>query len=260
MKKQIITLLLAFILLLSLASCGKPETPPSDTVPVTDPATAAPDTKAPDTGAPSTAEHTRSDEPMDPGTLIDDGGEIKVTPPSDAHTVVKTSGEHRIVIGENKACYTLTGTTEATWTNSGSTFNRVRCNAPAELTFSMDFSGAADKTKVGCVITLISVRAHTCISVSADGENWTDIGYAEGSGIHADHSAHCGELLGKSVSDANLYQCWYSLGDYLTDSGKLYVKCHSSDAYESSLSGDLGTDVIGYVSYFEYFEIVSETL
>ncbi len=267
--KKLLTAFLALTLLLALASCGGTPDAGGETTGETQPPAPVGTEEPTGTGEPippvgtetdDGKEHTRSGETMDPGTLIDDGGEIKVTPASDARTVVRTAGEHRIVIGENKACYTLTGTTEATWSNSGSTFNRVRCNAPAELTFSMDFSGAADRTKVGCVITLIAVRAHTCISVSADGENWTDIGYAEGDGIHADLSVHVNELLGKSVSDANLYQCWYALGDYLPENGKLYVKCHSSDAYGSNLSGDLGTDVIGYVSYFEYFEVVNEAL
>jgi hypothetical protein len=193
---------------------------------------------------------------MDAKGVLDDGGDINFSEPVVTAIGVKTSGEHKIVLGTNTDQYTLDGDAVlAEWSNSGHTYSRVRCSQTATLTFTMDFSGAADTSKVGCMITLINIRTYTCISVSSDGQNWTDIGYAGEVGIYGDYTTHITSLLGDEVSDSNLYQCYYALGEYITSSKILYVKCHYSDQYNTELASPVGTDVIGYASYFDSFEI-----
>lgn len=212
-------------------------------------------------GNQKTGEHVADTAPLDGKGVLDDGGDINFSEPVVTAVGVKAEGEHQIVLGTDEDKYELSGgAVLATWENSGFTFNRVRCNKNADgsvctLTFKMDFSNASDLSKIGCVITLINNRTYTCISVSSDQENWTDIGYAAEAGIHGDYSAHITNLLGNEVSDSNLYQCYYALGEYVTSSKVLYVKCHYSDAYNTGLPSKVGTDVIGYASYFDSFEI-----
>jgi hypothetical protein len=200
--------------------------------------------------------HVADPVPMDGNGVLDDGGDINFSEPVVTAIGVNTSGEHLIVLSTDTDKYTLSeDAVLAEWSNSGHTYNRVRCDETASVTFTMDFSGAADTSKVGCMITLINTRTYTCISVSSDGQNWTDIGYAGDVGIYGDYTKHITSLLGDEVTDSNLYQCYYSLGKYITSSKILYVKCHYSDQYNTELASKTGTDVIGYVSYFDSFEI-----
>ena len=126
--------------------------------------------------------------------ILDDGGDINITEPVLTAIAEKHSGEHKIIIGQNKESYEFFGdNSEAEWSNSGATFNRVRCGLDGEgkeygVIFKFDISSLSKIDEVGCVVTLIANRKYTCISVSADKTNWTDIGYGELNGIKADYS------------------------------------------------------------------------
>ena len=190
--------------------------------------------------------------------ILDDGGDINITEPVLTAIAEKHSGEHKIIVNENKDSYELigSGTDEATWANSGATFNRIRCGLDGEgkeygVIFKFDISSLSKIDEVGCVVTLIANRKYTCISVSADKINWTDIGYGELNGIKADYSERTDKLLDTEVSDSNLFQCYYSLAKYAEQGKPLYLKCGYSDKYENSLPSPVGTDVIAYVSWFE---------
>lgn len=197
--------------------------------------------------------------------VLDDGGGINSSEPVLTAVGVNTSGEHRIILGEDTENYELYGNaTLAEWSNSGFTFNRVRCNKDDNgeygVIFKFDTGGISDISKVGFMVTLIYSRAYTCISVSTDRENWTDIGYGEDNGVKADYAERVTELLGNAVSDGNLYQCYYSLGEYAKSGSPLYIKCGYSADYPNALASPAGTDVIAYASFYDSCEVKYEYL
>lgn len=187
--------------------------------------------------------------------ILDDGGSINPTEPVEVAVGVELEGEHQIVIGQDKDKYELNNTDDtATWQNSGFTFNRIRHGSEEDTTtFTFDFSHLEDTSKVGAMVTLINSRTYTCIQVSTDKTNWTDIGYADKqyNGVKGDYTTHIDELLGNQVADTNLYQCYYKLGEYIGDSKVIYLRTTYSDAHYTKLPSPAGTDVIGYVSYFD---------
>lgn len=197
--------------------------------------------------------------------VLDDGGGINTTEPVLTAVGVEAKGEHRILLGQDTAGYELFGSAVlAEWQNSGYTFNRVRCNADGKgeygVIFQYDAAGVADLSKIGFMVTLIFNRAYTCISVSTDKTNWTDIGYGENNGIKADYSERITDLLGNTVSDGNLYQCYYALGKYAKKGSPLYIKCGYSTAYPNALPSNVGTDVIAYASFIDELEVRYEYL
>lgn len=187
--------------------------------------------------------------------ILDDGGSINPTEPVEVAIGVETKGEHQIVIGKDKDKYETSNTDDtATWKNSDFTFNRIRHNtADQATTFTFDFSTLKDRSKVGAMVTLINNRTYTCIQVSVDKEKWTDIGYADKqyNGVKGDYTTHIDNLLGNQVTDTNLYQCYYKLGEYIGTSSIIYLRTTYSEAHYTKLPSPVGTDVIGYVSYFD---------
>lgn len=194
--------------------------------------------------------------------ILDDGGGINNTEPVLTATGVETSGEHKIILGEATEGYELYGGgVLADWSNSGFTFKRVRCNKDGSgVIFGFDTSSVEDVSKIGFMVTLIFSRQYSCISVSTDKTNWTDIGYGKDNGVKADFSERITELLGNAVSDGNLYQCYYSLGEYAEKGSPLYIKCGYSDAYPNALPSPAGTDVIAYASFFDQLKVNYEYL
>lgn len=197
--------------------------------------------------------------------ILDDGGGINTTQPELTATGVEVDGKHKIILGEAETGYELFGSaTLAKWSNSGFTFNRVRCNKDDKgeygVIFSYDTSAVADISKLGFMVTLIFNRQYSCISVSTDKTNWTDIGYGENNGIKADYSERITDLLGNTVSDGNLYQCYFKLGEYAKKGSPLYIKCGYSEAYPNALTSPVGTDVIAYASFFDELEVHYEYL
>lgn len=191
--------------------------------------------------------------------ILDDGGAINPGEPQYVATGVNAEGEHQIVLGQDDEYYEFFGTELAAWSNSGYTVNRVRANSPDVYTiFTLDISELEDVSKVGVMLTLINTRPNTCISVSTDKASWTDIGWESPDlKVEADYSEHIDDLRGKTVSDKNLYQCYYLLGDYAVKGQPLYIKCGYSNEYYSGTTEE-GTDVIDYISWFETFEFVYE--
>jgi hypothetical protein len=173
-------------------------------------------------------------------------------------TGIRTEGEHQIVLGTDEEYYEFVGTAMRTWTNSGNTVDRVSTSSlDAYMIFTLDISSLTDVSKVGVMLTLINTRPHTCISVSTDKQHWTDIGWNETGGVTADYKELITDLRGKTVSDKNLYQCYYALGDYAVAGQPLYIKCGYSDDYNNSTEMN-GADIIDYISWFSVFEFTYE--
>ncbi len=192
--------------------------------------------------------------------ILDDGGAINPGDPQQVVTGIHAEGEHQIVLGEDEDAYELVNTELATWSNNGHTANRVRNNSTDAYTvFTLDISEVTDVSKVGVMVTLINTRPNACIWVSSDRTNWEVIGYEQESlAMYADYSEHISELRGAEVSDSNLYQCYYALGEYAVQGQPLYIKCGYSEDYNPNSSSKLGADIIDYISWFETFELVYE--
>lgn len=211
------------------------------------------------------AGHVLNPDGMGGENILDDGGGINVTEPVLTATGVEKDGEHKIILGETTEGYELYGgATLADWSNSGFTFKRVRCGDKGGeeygVIFPFDTSAVSDVSKIGVMITLIYSRQFTRISVSTDKTNWTDIGYGEENSIKCGYSERITDLLGNTVSDGNLYQCYYELGEYAKAGSPLYVKCGYSNAYPNALASPAGTDVIAYVSFFDSLKVIYEYL
>lgn len=253
-QNRVLRLLLALLLTSCTKSGGSSPSSSSSSVP--EPGTSSSEA--------ATKEHVRNSEDLGGSELLDDGGDIQFTDPQLVATGVETKGEKTVKLGEDEGKYELfNGAVLAEWKNSDHTFSRVRCGIDEEkkekgVIFAFDFSSAADLSKVGCQVTLIYTRRYTRIAVSTDKENWTDIGYGKDSGIFCDYAVHLDTLLGNSVSDANLYQCYYALGKYAQKNHPLYLLCGYSEAYPNALASPAGTDVIGYVSQFDEMVIKEE--
>lgn len=191
--------------------------------------------------------------------ILDDGGKINPSDPIEVAVGVETFGEHRIIIGEDKDKYQTNGDDTAIWKNGDNVFNRIRHNDQGtESIFTLNFEHLTDTSRIGVMVNLINNRTYSCIQISNDMTAWTDIGYAdkEYNGIKGDYTTCATTLLGKEVSDSNLYQCYYQLEKYLRDDSKiLYLKTTWSDQHYTKLASPVGTDLIGYVSYFDELEI-----
>ena len=74
--------------------------------------------------------------------------------------------------------------------------------------------------------------------------------------MYADYSEHISELRGAEVSDSNLYQCYYALGEYAVQGQPLYIKCGYSEDYNPNSSSKLAAHIIDYISWFETFELL----
>lgn len=207
-------------------------------------------------GTESKGEHVVDSEPMDPNGVLDDGGDIIVSDPVESIAGIKTmEGEHDIIIGQDTSYYQLNGTTDqAAWNH----VKRIRHSDDQNTIFTLDFTHLEDTSKIGFSAAMIANRKYTCVSISSDGENWTDIGYPdeEIQAIKSDFNVHLDVMLGTEVADSNLYEYYWSLGDYITDSKILYIKtssCEDKDYYKG-LPSATGTDIIGYVRYYDVLE------
>lgn len=223
-----------------------------------------------------------ADDKMGEG-ILDDGGEIHPTEPVQIAVGVKTEGEHRIYYGKPEDADKVELHNSALGRWNGDRFYRI--NGPAypdsthpEITkeeventytiVTLDISGFADVSEVGLRVNLINVRACTLIAVSTDKVHWTDIGYPDESfnGIRGDFTTHLDELYSWQTdedivdgvkSDANIYACYYKLGEYAEKGKPLYVKCGWSDKYWDGLAGKgQPCDLIAYMSYYEKLEVV----
>ena len=208
----------------------------------------------------TSGKHTVDPNGMGGEGILDDGGAINPGEPQYVPTGIKAEGEHQIVLGEDEEYYELVNTELATWSNSGYTTNRVRNNGEDAYTiFTLDISDLEDVSKVGVMVTLIHTRPNACIWVSSDRVNWEVIGYEqENLSMYADYAEHIDDLRGQTVSDSNLYQCYYALGEYAVKGQPLYVKCGYSEDYNPDSDSKLGADIIDYISWYEVFEFVYE--
>lgn len=215
--------------------------------------------------------------------ILDDGGDINVSDPVQVAVDVKVEGEHRIYYGkpEDEDKVEQHNSVLGRW-NSDRFF---RINGPAypdnshpEITreevedtytiVTLDISGFADVSNVGLRVNLINIRASTLISVSTDKQHWTDIGYPDETfnGIRGDYTTHLDELYSWQTdenivdgvkSDANIFACYYLLGEYAKKGQPIYIKCGWSDAYWQGLAGKgQPCDLIAYMSYYEKMEII----
>ena len=203
--------------------------------------------------------------------VLDDGGKINHSGPTEVMTGVKVSGERRIVLGLDDDKYQLNcGAKLEQWSGvPNETIYRCRItNAASNITFTLDFSDVEDTSKIGCMVTLIRFRAQMTISVSSDGEEWTEIGYPDRSAtstvnIRSDYAEQIHDLrnAGYKINDSGLWQFYWNLGDYIGDSGILYLRAGYSDEHSGILRDDgVGTDIIDHISYFKTLDYVYEML
>lgn len=200
--------------------------------------------------------------------ILDDGGKIGQSDPEKIATGVEVTGEHKIVIdplkSEEEKGYILNGTIDtATWGDASFNIYRVRNAATNQsIVFPIDYSSVADPSNLGFMVTLINNRKYTQIAVSLDQENWIDIGYGDSNcnGVKADYSTNIDKLLDHSVSDSNLYQCYYKIGKYTKSGSKLYLKAGYTEEYPNNLPSPTGADIIGMVAWYESMEIVYSLL
>ncbi len=200
--------------------------------------------------------------PMGGEEVLDDGGQINHSDPIKVTTGVKFKKERRIVLGLDDDKYTLEGGAKIEdW--AGAPVHRIKLtNTAQSITFRLDFSKVEDKSKVGCMMTLIRSRANMTVQVSLNQEDWTEIGYPERSAfstsnIHCNYAEQVHDLrnAGYTLNDKNLWQFYWNLGEYVDDTGIIYLRAGYSNEHADILSDKgVGTDIIDYISYFESLE------
>ncbi len=169
---------------------------------------------------------------------------------------------HDIILGKHESKYELSGSLAlATWDCGGtiaSPFPRIQVRKENQfITFTLDFSEVEDKTNIGFSANMIKSRPNALIQVSADKENWDDLGYQQGNEdvYNSDYAERITSMRGVAVSDGNLYRLYYSLADYADEIGKnglLYIRFGFTEKYKNSLSGAaVGSDVIDGICYYE---------
>ena len=190
---------------------------------------------------------------------------------------VTYSGMHQIVIdpelvGEEGEGYTLSGgMTTKTWDYNGtykdSPFGRMQADGAGKyVTFEYDFSSLDDVSKVGFSANMIGTRARTLIEVSTDNQDFVTIGYSDDpsrggnnyycSDYHSDYKQHVTSLRGFEVGDPNLYNYFWSLGEYIGESKKIYVRFGYTDEYQNDLESQaVGADVIDNICFYDSLEI-----
>lgn len=207
--------------------------------------------------------HIADDVAMGEG-ILDDGGKIDQSEPEKIATGVEVTNEHKIVIGTDTDKYILNNTIDtATWNNAEYGIKRIRTgNTSQSVVFPIDYSNVEDPSNLGFMVTLINNRRYTQIAVSIDQETWIDIGYGDTScnGVKADYSHNIDNLLDHSVSDTNLYQCYYQLGKYTKSKSTLYVKAGYSEEHSNTLASPTGADVIGMVAWYDSMTITYSLL
>ncbi len=227
-------------------------------------------------GAEKIGKHIGNPDGMGGENVLDDGGAIIQTGPTQVLRGVAFKKEKRIVLGLDDDDYELRNAKVTEWTGAYAagvpedvTIDRCQITSPdSSITFEFDFSGVEDKSRVGCRVTLISTRSHTTLSVSTDMEHWTEIGYPDTSAvstsyIKCDYGEHITDLrnAGYEINDNNLWQFYYLLGDYIGESDVIYLRAGYSDEHNGVLTENgVGADIIDHVSYFESLDLVYETV
>ncbi len=171
---------------------------------------------------------------------------------------------HDIVLGEDETSYELSeGLTLKNWDFNGTyadaPFKRAQSgNAGQYSTFTLDFSGVADKSQIGFSANLIKSRPNPLITVSTDGQTWEHIGFQNGTPKHhynSDFNEQVTHLRGRAVSDPNLHKMYWSLSDYadeIGEDGLVYVRFGFTSEYVNTLAKpEVGADVIDGVTYYE---------
>jgi riboflavin synthase alpha subunit len=178
-------------------------------------------------------------------------------------TSVAYTGKTELLFSDTSA-YTLTGkAAKSTWTSqNGGTFDRLRCNknTNAYITFEHDFSALTDRSKAGFMSTMNASRGGTVIEVSNDNQTWTVLAKAQAGDnqIRADYKyiAKTINNLGSKDGSDNVYYMYYNVGQYLTNSSKLYVR-YSYQAPDSGFVGldTEGADLIHSVTFYDTLDI-----
>ena len=226
--------------------------------------------------ADAAGKHVVNPDGMGGETVLDDGGAIIQTGPTQVLRGVSFKKERRIVLGLDDDDYELNNASVTEWSSAHTagvpedvTIYRCQTTSPdSSIIFELDFSGVEDKSDIGCRVTLICTRSHTSLSVSTDKETWTEIGYPDTAAvstsyIKCDYGEHITDLrnAGYQINDNNLWQFYYRLGDYIGESDVIYLRAGYSEEHNGVLpENGVGADIIDHVRYFEQLDLIYETV
>ncbi len=118
---------------------------------------------------------------------------------------------------------------------------------------------AADVSKAGFMIYLLYSRCGTVVQVSTDGSEFTTIAKVEAGAqnITADYMEKADNIVNNSdgsKTDENMYAMYYSLGKYLTETKKIYIRFLYEKPAEAHTDA-AGPDLFGSITFYSVLDI-----
>ncbi len=170
------------------------------------------------------------------------------------------------ILFSNSEAYELGGGAgKTTWKSTeGNIFDRLRANTSdtKTITFAHDYSSLADKSLAGFCAIMNNSRGGTVIQISTDEKaTWTTLAEAKAGEnmIAADYKYPAYTIDGKASTDGtnkNVYYCYYSLAEYLTEASKVYVKFSYAKPIDTWAGADVeGADLIHSFTFYDKIDL-----